>query len=856
MSQLSSTYDPKAHEEAIYKRWEESEAFKPFKGVPKESKPFVVMMPPPNVTGSLHMGHALEDTLSDVLVRFHRMKGEATLWVPGTDHAALPTNALIEKQLRAEGLTKQAIGREKFMARVQAWYEKYGDTIVDQMKRLGASCDWSHFMFTLDPPYVAAVLEAFIRHYNKGHIYRGTRLVNWCPHCASVISDLELEYLEEKATLYTLRYGPIDVATVRPETMLGDTAVAVHPADERYAHLIGTTVMLPLMNREIPVIADEGIDRDFGTGAVKVTPAHDRFDNELGHKHQLPELQVIGEDGRLTAAAGTFAGLTTAEARQQIVEALHVVHALVAEEPYRHSVARCERCHTTIEPLLSKQWFVSMKQLKEHTRQAVAGGEVQFHGPRWKQHLLDWIEGEHDWTISRQIWLGQQIPVWWKKGTRGTQAEEGNYVVSLAKPDGDWEQDPDVLDTWFSSALWPLATLGWPKKDSDLDRFYPTSFLTTAREILYLWEHRMIFTGLEFMGQVPFKDVLIHPTVLTKSGKRMSKSLGTGIDPLELIDRYGADATRFGLMYQMSYDRQAIKFDEEVIKNARNFANKIWNLGRLLQNLSPSREGELEGVADVWIQERLAETTRHVSQLLEEYKIGEASQILYDFVWHDYADWYVEIFKIEGSSKNAQEVFVTILKLLHPFMPFVTEVLWSSFAKASAGEDQKMLIVSTWPQAPHPNPLLSKGEGEAIDQFKDIVTTIRSARILLGIAPKEIVDVFVPGEIVLPKALATMARATLVDSAHDTMKRFALASGEAVALGSSSITADSLAAAQARLAKEVEQLTDFIARQSKILEHMRDKAEPEAVTEKEILVKQSQKRLAELRRSQEALKLR
>lgn len=856
MKKLSPQYEPKRHESGVYKRWEARGAFAPSFSKASPGKPFVIMLPPPNITGSLHMGHALQDTIMDILIRFHRMRGEPTLWVPGTDHAAIATNRVLEKQLQQEGTTRQAIGRQAFEERARAWYKETGTIIVDQMKRLGVSADWSRSWFTMDPDYVQAVQTAFVEYHRRGFIYRDRRQINWCLRCQSVVSDLEIKHEQRTGTIYTLRYGPVKVATSRPETMLGDTAVAVHPQDSRYTGLIGQRVLVPLVDREIPVIADERIDRDFGTGAVKVTPAHDPLDAALAATHGLSSINVIGEDGRLTPEAGRFAGLSLADGRQAVLAALREQGGLASEEPQVHQVAVCERCGSVIEPMMSRQWFLDMSKLASQAMAAAQEERVVFWPPRWRQHFLEWLAGVHDWAVSRQIWLGQPVPAWWKPGKRGTEQEEGNYVVSIENPGqpADWQADPDVLDTWFSSALWPFAPLGWPEKTTDLKHFYPSSVLVTGRDILYLWVARMIFSGLELMGQVPFRHVFIHPTVLTKTGKRMSKSLGTGVDPLELIDKYGADATRFGLMMQMSYDQQALKFDEEAVKAARNFANKVWNLARLLETFQ-ARNSKSETVADVWIQQRLGEVAGNVGQLLEEYKIGEVARLLYDFVWHDFADWYVEILKAEGSPNVAKRVFTDTLKLLHPFMPFMTEVLWEKFG------DGKMLIVSEWVFTPHPLPLsLNKERGDSarsgvgeVERFQDIVTTIRAARRLLGIAPKEIVDVLIVGKAPLPKALAALARAKIVEQSLEEMRSFPLAAGGVVGISSAAVTPATLQAAKAALAREEGQLTDFISRQKKVVAQMRGRAEPEAVREKERLIEQSERRLKELGRSRQAL---
>jgi valyl-tRNA synthetase len=837
---LSSKYDPKQHEAAIYSLWEKEGVFGLTVNPKEDRTPFVVMLPPPNITGSLHMGHALQDTIMDILVRWHRMQGDPTVWVPGTDHAALPTNRILEKQLKEEGTTKETIGREAFLRKADEWYAKVGDTIVGQMKRLGASCDWDRAVFTMDPSYIQAVQEAFVRYHQRGLIYRGDRIVNWCLHCASVISDLEIKHQKRTDKLFYIRYALADdatqsvvVATTRPETMLGDTAVAVHPDDARYKDLIGKELKMPLTGRLIPIVGDTAIDPAFGTGAVKVTPAHDATDAEIGQRHNLPILNVINEQGIITdAAPEIYRGLTLVQARAKVLEDLQAAGFLEKEEPIEHTVNVCERCGTVIEPLISRQWFVRMDSLAKQALAAAQDDLVTFYPPRWKEHFTTWLESVHDWTISRQIWLGQQIPVWWKPGTRGTNNEEGNFVVSKEKPEGEWEQDPDVLDTWFSSALWPFATLGWPEATADLARLYPTSVLVTARDILYLWVARMVFSGLELLQdeqygrptpaeRVPFKQVFIHPTVLTKSGQRMSKSLGTGVDPLELIEQYGADATRFGLMYQMNFDRQAIRYDEAAIESARNFANKIWNIARLLQQL-PDREEE--SVADAWITSRLQSVITEITDDLAAYRIGEAARTLYTCVWKEYADWYVEIVKTEGSTKVVRQTFLQLLQLLHPFMPHVTEVLWASFGQ------EGLIARAAWPQAHAVE--VSEATND-VTRFQTAVTTVRSVRKLLGIAPAAVVEVALDTAMPLPASFQALAKAQLLENVTQSALRFPLGGGEFITIASAEITSDSIAATKKKLEAQKEKIEMLIASQVKVLEQMKKKAPQERIVIKE-----------------------
>lgn len=680
MKKIPKAYEPKKVEEKIYKLWERGNFFKP-----KESKkkPFVVAIPPPNITGSLHMGHALNNTIQDVVVRYHRMNQEPTLWIPGTDHAGIATQNVVEKELKKEGLTRYDLGREKFVKRVWQWKEKYGNLILDQLKKLGCSCDWSRARFTLDKDYVKAVETAFKHYYKKGWIYQGPRIVNWCPRCATAISDIEVKYMPRKTKLWYIKYPIknekkfITVATTRPETMLGDTAVAVNPKDRRYKNLIGKKAILPLINRSIPIIADRLVDKDFGTGAVKITPAHDATDNKIGKAHKLLTVNVIGEDGKMTKEAKEYAGLKILRARKKIIEDLKKQKLLNKEEDYQHSLATCHRCETPIEPLISKQWFLKMDKLAKPAIKVVEENKIKFIPARYKKIYLDWMENVEDWCISRQLWWGHKIPL------RGVG---------------------DVLDTWFSSALWPFAILGWPQKTKDFKDFYPTIFLSTARDIIYLWVARMIFSSLEFCKIIPFKNVYIHSIILTLEGRRMSKSLGTGLNPLNLIDKYGADATRFGLLYLTSRDQQQIKFSEDAIKASRNFANKIWNIKRfLIMNKKPL--SKKHSLADKWILSRLNTIIKEITEKLENYQLGEAARQLYDFIWHEYADWYIEISKQQKEDVNPR-VFNTILQLLHPFMPFITEHLWKI-----GYEIEQWLIISKWPK-PNKKMINKKAEKE------------------------------------------------------------------------------------------------------------------------------------------------
>lgn len=714
--EISPQYSYKKVEKRIYSLWLKSRKFQPA-DIKRKKKKFVVMMAPPNITGSLHLGHFLENSLVDVLVRKKRMEGYQTLWLPGTDHAGIATQYVVEKELKKEGLDRWQLGREKFLQKIWEWKKKYGGVILEQFKKIGLSCDWSKLRFTLDKNYSQAVLQAFLHYYQKGWIYRAQRVINWCPRCQTSLSDLELEYQEEKTKLYYLKYplknrnNYIVVATTRPETMLGDSAIAVHPDDPRYKNFIGQTVILPLKNREIPIIADFLVDKNFGTGAVKVTPAHDLIDEEIAHRHQLPFYQVINQLGRMNKEAGEeFEGLTTQEARKKILEILKNQGLIEKEEDYSHNLALCYRCHTPIEPQPSWQWFLSMKNLAKLAEKAVRKGEIKILPKKWRKPYFSWLKNIKDWCISRQIWWGHRLPVWF------CQNFSEKFLVSLKKPKKcpfcktcQMKQSEDVLDTWFSSALWPFASLGWPRKTKELKIYYPTDFITSARDILHLWITRMIFSGLELTKKEPFKIVYIHPTVLTKEGKRMSKSLGTGIDPLELIENYGADASRFGILWQLR-SSQDIRFSEEHCLAGKKFANKIWNATRfllLLPERYPSLKKNCQAIfqaknsSDKIIFRRLKKTIKKVNQEIEKFHFGQALEILYHFFWHEFCDKYIEISKIRIQNPKLQKttyqnllyILSTLLKLLHPFLPFITEEIYQKLPI----KKKDFLITEKWP---------------------------------------------------------------------------------------------------------------------------------------------------------------
>ncbi len=740
MSELGPRYEHKEVEKRIYRLWEKSgyfapEAHQPRAGNPESKKTFCIMMAPPNVTGSLHMGHALENTMIDVLIRWKRMQGYKTLWLPGIDHASISTHNVIEKELKKEGLTRFDLGRERFLEKAWEWKKQYGGIILDQLKKLGASCDWSRTRFTMDEKYIDAVLTAFVHYYKKGLIYRGLRTITWCPRCGTGISDLEVKYKEEDAILYYIQYGPFTLATVRPETKFGDTALAVNPEDVRYKKYIGKEIEIESLDVsgqpdkpsktkiKVAVVADDAVDPEFGTGVIKVTPAHDITDFEIAQRHKLPMLQVIDEHGRMNENAGKYGGMKTKDARDKVASDLRAVGLLLKEEPYRHNTATCERCGTVVEPLPSLQWFVKMDSLAELAKKTVRSGRTKILPANFEKNYFSWLDNIRDWCISRQLWWGHQLPVFFCKKEGGEQRVAGQakadqkFVVAKEKPkkcpicgNCEMEQSPDVLDTWFSSALWPFATLGWPEKTDDLKKYYPTDFITSAREILNLWIMRMIFSGEEFMDKEPFAVALIHGTILTKEGRRMSKSLGTGIDPLSLIENHGADATRFGVVWQ-AMGSQDIRWDETSVQAGRKFNTKLWNIARFLQKKTGGKsytterlEGFLNGETikgvfpeanddDLKILEGLRATRSQVVQYLENYEFGQALHTLYDFVWHNLADKYVEQVKTredELAREILHGVFMSCLTMLHPFMPFITEEIYQQL---KPGE---LLMVRKW----------------------------------------------------------------------------------------------------------------------------------------------------------------
>ena len=744
-NQLPRVYEPGQVEHKWYQFWKDNNYFVPSGNT--ERPVFSIVMPPPNVTGSLHLGHALDNTLQDILTRWRRMQGYNTLWLPGTDHAGIATQAKVEEALAQEGSSRYDLGREKFVERVWEWKHLYGSRITEQLSLLGSSCDWSRERFTMDEGCSRAVREVFVNLYNKGLIYQGDYIINWCPKCNTAISDIEVDHEDTEGHLWHIRYPVEDsheflvVATTRPETMLGDTGVAVHPEDERYSHLIGRNVMLPLLNRAIPVFADDYVDKEFGTGAVKVTPAHDPNDFQVGLRHDVPQIKVICDTAIMNENAGKYAGLERSECRRQVVADLEALGLLEKVEEHQHAVGHCQRCETVVEPMVSTQWFVRMKPLAEPAIRCVVEGDIRFVPERFTKIYLNWMENIRDWCISRQLWWGHRIPVWYCD-------ECGEVICSKTDPTScpncnadKLRQDEDVLDTWFSSALWPFSTLGWPEETSDLQTFYPTSVLVTGRDIIFFWVARMIFSGLENTGQVPFPDVNIHGLILDAQGRKMSKSLGNGIDPIEVIEKYGADTLRFALITGVTPGND-IRFHWEKVESTRNFANKIWNAARfVLMNLEgyepQSIDEEDYTLADRWIISRLSVTAEEVTQLLEGYDLGEAAKTLYEFIWDEFCDWYIELVKIRlGHTSDphtrqvAQNVLCgvlfDILRLLHPFMPFITEEIYQNLPghHDTIMLDEWPVKDKIWPQAV-----------EDMQQLMNVIRSLRNIRAEFNVAP-------------------------------------------------------------------------------------------------------------------------
>ena len=752
--ELEKQYNPKNVEDRIYKSWLDAKYFHAKREPGK--KTYTIVIPPPNITGQLHMGHALDNTLQDILIRYHRMAGYDTLWVPGTDHASIATEAKIVEAMKKEGLTKEDIGREKFLERAWAWKAQYGGRIIEQLKKLGSSCDWDRERFTLDEGCSKAVNEVFCNLYEKGLIYRGERIINWCPHCLTSISDAEVEYEEQAGHFWHLRYpfkdgsGYLELATTRPETLLGDTAVAVNPNDERYKDVVGKTLILPLVHREIPVVADDYVEMDFGTGVVKITPAHDPNDFEVGLRHNLEVINVLTPDAKITDDYPKYAGMDRYEARKAIVEDLKAEGALVEIEDYSHNVGTCYRCGTTVEPRVSKQWFVKMKPLAGPAIDAVKNGDTRFIPQRFEKVYFHWLENIRDWCISRQLWWGHRIPAWYC-------ADCGEITVSRTAPTAcahcgskNIEQDPDTLDTWFSSALWPFSTLGWPDETEDYKHYYPTNTLVTGYDIIPFWVMRMMFSGLEQTGQVPFDTVLIHGLVRDAQGRKMSKSLGNGIDPLEIIDKYGADALRFTLATGNSPGND-MRFSDERVEASRNFANKIWNAARfILMNLPENEPApyipQALAIEDKWILSQYNTLVSGVTDSLEKFELGMAVQKLYDFIWDVFCDWYIEIAKIRLNGDDEEQkatvravlvyVMSNTLKLLHPFMPFITEEIWQTLPHT--GES---IMISDWPKAD--SALNFAAEEAEMSRIMTAIKAVRNRRAEMNVAPSKKAKIFI-----------------------------------------------------------------------------------------------------------------
>lgn len=764
---MNEKFNPKDFEDKLYKEWEEKGYFKPSMDKSKES--YCIMMPPPNVTGKLHMGHALDGTIQDILIRFKRMQGYNTLWLPGSDHASISTEMKVVEKLKNEGKTKQEIGREKFLEEAWEWTKLYGGTIQEQQKKLGCSCDWDRRRFTLDEGLSEAVLEQFVDLYNKGLIYKGTRMINYCPNCKTSISDAEVEYKEEASHLWHIRYkisGEEDryiiVATTRPETMLGDTAVAVHPDDERYKDLVGKKCILPIMNKEIPIIADEFVEKEFGTGCVKITPAHDMNDYQAGIRHNLEIIEVFDENYKMGNLVPEYKGMDLLEARNKIVEKLKEIGALIKEEEYTHNVGKCERCKTTIEPKISEQWFVSMKDLAKKAADSVRNNEAKFIPQKYEKQYFNWLDNIQDWCISRQLWWGHQIPAYY--------CEECGHINVAKKAPKKCEkcgstklhQDEDTLDTWFSSALWPFSTLGWPNTETeDYKTFYPTNVLVTGFDIITFWVSRMMSQGIEFTGKAPFKDILIHGMVRDSQGRKMSKTLGNGIDPIEIIDKYGADSLRFAVISGTTMGND-IRYMPEKLEQASNFANKIWNATKFITNNEVKEEdiikfheevynketkkynSELLKIEDKWIISKLETLIEEVTNNLENYDLGVALDKVYNFIWNEFCDWYIEMVKPRLYSEDYNEkvkvcyvldyIFGMSMKLLHPFMPFVTTEIYRNLVKYN----DKDLMISKWPYAGHKDEF--KDEENFVEMLKRIITEIRNTRAKMNVHPSKKAD--------------------------------------------------------------------------------------------------------------------
>ena len=754
---MEKIYNPKSFEDKLYKEWEEGDCFKAVRD--DDKVPFTVMMPPPNITGQLHMGHAMDETLQDTVVRFKRMQGYCALWLPGTDHASIATEVKIVEQLKKEGLTKEGLGREEFLKRCWQWKDKYAGRIVEQLKKLGSSCDWSRLTFTMDEKCSKSVREVFVNLYNKKLIYRGSRIINWCPCCKTALSDAEVEYSEEDGHFWHIKYfledgeGYLEVATTRPETMFGDTAVAVNPADERYNKYIGKNVILPVVNKPIPVVGDEHANSEFGTGVVKITPAHDPNDFEVGLRHNLPVVRVLNDDGTMNNLAGKYEGLDRYECRKRLVEELKALGNLVSVEPHKHNVGHCYRCSATVEPLVSKQWFVKMEGLARPAIHAVIDKKISFIPERFAKIYYNWMENVKDWCISRQLWWGHRIPVWYCQDCGAEICSKTDVTVCPSCNSKNLKQDEDVLDTWFSSALWPFSTLGYPEDTSDLEYFYPGDLLVTGYDIIFFWVARMIFSGLEHMRKVPFRDVLIHGLVRDEKGRKMSKSLGNGVDPLEIIDKYGADSLRFSLLQGVAPGNDT-RYSDTKVESCRNFMNKIWNASRFVimntegRQIKPVTEVKLLP-ADKWIISKLQSAIRDVTLALNKFELGVACQIMYDFMWSDFCDWYIELVKPvlysddKAKSDGAVSVLCFVLenalKLLHPFIPFITDEIYRNIP----GTDGT-IMTKEFPR--YNSKLAYKKDAAAFEGIMDIIKAVRAVKTELDCPPSKKVRLYISTE--------------------------------------------------------------------------------------------------------------
>ena len=828
MSELPKTYDPKAVEDKLYSFWNDSGFF--HAEVNPKKKPYTIVIPPPNVTGQLHMGHAFDETLQDVLIRTKRMQGYEALWMPGTDHAGIATQIKVEENLRKEeGKTRYDLGREEFLKRVWDWKHKFGNRIISQLKKLGSSCDWERERFTMDEGCSKAVREVFVNLYNKGLIYKGHRIINWCPHCATALSDAEVEYETQPGKLWHIRYpladgsGELVVATTRPETFMGDTGVAVNPNDERYKHLIGKTCILPIMNREIPIFGDEYVDMEFGTGCVKVTPCHDPNDFEMGQRHNLEQILVFNEDATVNANGGKYEGMDRYECRKAVVKDLEEGGYLVKIEDHEHNVGTCYRCGTTVEPMTSAQWFVKMAPLAKPAMDVVNEGKTKFVPDRFSKTYLRWMENVHDWCISRQLWWGHRIPAFYCEDCGEMTVSKTDVCTCPKCGSKNIRQEEDVLDTWFSSALWPFSTLGWPDKTKELEYFYPTSTLVTGYDIIFFWVARMIFSGVEHMGETPFKTVYIHGLVRDAQGRKMSKSLGNGIDPLEVIDQYGADALRFTLATGNSPGND-MRFSDERVQASRNFCNKIWNASRFIQmNLTIDKDKAVElpaelALEDKWIISKFNTLVADVTRNIDQYELGLAASKLNDFIWENFCDWYIEIAKtrLQTGDENVQKVLCYVLsgamQLLHPFMPFITETIWQALP-----HEGPSVMVSKWPE--YDEKLNFSVEEAQMESLMDAVRAIRNRRAEMNVPPSkkakvliltEKKDTFSAGAGFFPK-LAYASEIELIDAVPaDAAKMASVVTGDAQLYMPMGDLID-FEAERARLGKEKKKVEDDIA---------------------------------------------